>query len=361
MNFKQKYINIIILLNVFAYMLFGCKSYNHLELKYLDKYEILPGYNYKSTLIGGLSGIDFDKKSNQYYLVTDDKSEYNFARLYKANIVINNKKIDTLIFTDVIPIFNKDGKYIDFQNSDFESIRFNPEKKIFVLGDEGGKYNKPSIRIIDCNGNFIRNLDLDTNYVNQTRSNNSFESISFSDDYKSIFYATEAPLFNDGEVSSLNNKGLIRIIESDFENGNIKKETLFWLNKVPYPAAIKPPWKGTGSDNGLSEILYLNNNQMLILERSGAYQKDGSFNFTCKLFSLTSKETNSKILRKSKKDEIFNFSSLPFKSTNIEGMTLGPIIDGDQSIFFISDNNFKNDASVIYLFTLNKKKQNDKQ
>ncbi|MGL1465779.1 esterase-like activity of phytase family protein, partial [Vibrio parahaemolyticus] len=56
---------------------------------------------YKGTTVGGLSGIDYNPQKDEYYCISDDRSNINPARFYTANIVIKANKIDTVVFTDV--------------------------------------------------------------------------------------------------------------------------------------------------------------------------------------------------------------------------------------------------------------------
>lgn len=333
----------------------NCSSYEKVSFNYLDSYEIQPNLEFQETKMGGFSGIDYKAESNTYYLVSDDRSENSPARFYIAKINISNNTIDSVDFLK--PVFFTDTKkeLLKEQTSDFESIRYNPKKDILFLADEGGKKGKAAIKIIDTTGHYISDFKLDTSYIKKIRPNKSFESISFSKDYKSFFYATEAPLVDDGDIPTIGHGGLIRIIESNIDS-IANNQFLYELEKVPYAANGKPPWEGTGSDNGLSEILSLGKNQFLTIERSGVFQRDGTFNFYCKVFFVKTKSiksiSNHKVFKTIKK-EIFDFSKLSNGKFNLEGMTLGPIIDNKQYVVFVSDNNFEeNISTMIYLFTM---------
>ena len=63
------------------------------SLKFIDEYVIPFNFNYKGTCIGGLSGIDFDKEHNVYYLLSDDRSDINPVRFYTAKINLSNNGI----------------------------------------------------------------------------------------------------------------------------------------------------------------------------------------------------------------------------------------------------------------------------
>jgi hypothetical protein len=79
------------------------------SLKYLGAYEIPYGFKYKNTIVGGLSGIDYDAKHDLYYLISDDRADKNPVRFYCASIFFTQSGIDSLVFTDVINILQPDG------------------------------------------------------------------------------------------------------------------------------------------------------------------------------------------------------------------------------------------------------------
>ena len=334
-------------------LFFGCSTHKVIEMNYVDYYDIAPNLTYNNSKVGGISGIDFNVKNNSYFLISDDRSEHSEARFYEVLIDIKKNKIDSVVFLKKTIILDENKNPYAKNQIDLESIRFSPNQNILLISDEGGEQGKTTIRTINNEGEFIREFPLSNEYLSKIRKNKSFESLSFSKDYQTIFYATEAPILDDGMISTSNNRGVIRIFESNFKNGKIKKELKYWLEKVPQKAEIQPPWNGTGSDNGLSEILSLNSNEFLTLERSGAYQKDGSFKYICKVFFTKITKKGVENIFHTDKKELIDFSKFSFGGVNVEGMTLGPIINQKQSVLFVSDNNFKNKISTrIFLFTM---------
>ncbi len=346
---------LLLIVSLVVLLVSNCSSYEKVFFNYLDSYEIQPNLEFQETKMGGLSGIDYKAESNTYYLVSDDRSENSPARFYIADINIYNNTIGSVDFFKSVLFTDRKNELLKEQTSDFESLRYNPRQKVLFLADEGGEKGNAAIKIIDTIGHYISDFKLDAPYLKKIRPNKSFESISFSKDYKSVFYATEAPLVGDGDIPTIDYGGLIRIIESNID-GVVKKQFLYELEKVHYGATGNPPWEGTGSDNGLSEILSIGKNKFLTLERSGAYQEDGTFKFTCKVFFVKGKKKgNNNDLRtyQTVKKEVFDFSKLPDGKFNIEGMTLGPIINNKQYIVFVSDNNFKDTIpTMIYLFVI---------
>src|SRR5689334_1561736 len=70
-------------------------------VKLLGEYDIPYNLMYKNTTVGGLSGIDYDARHNVYYFISDDRSDINPARFYKAKIFVTSKGIDSIHFTAV--------------------------------------------------------------------------------------------------------------------------------------------------------------------------------------------------------------------------------------------------------------------
>ena len=89
---------------------------NH--LKFLSEYDVPYNKDFQNTIIGGLSGIDYDPRKNVYYIISDDRSEKNPARFYKAEIIINQDKIDSVIFLDTKFFKNSAGNFYPDSHND---------------------------------------------------------------------------------------------------------------------------------------------------------------------------------------------------------------------------------------------------
>ncbi|MFZ1527175.1 MAG: esterase-like activity of phytase family protein, partial [Ferruginibacter sp.] len=111
--------------------------------------------------------------------------------------------------------------------------------------------------------------------------------------------------------------------------------------------------------NGISSILSLNENQLLVLERSFS---TGNISLVVKIYltNLTGAENirdNESILlspvKKSlTKKLIFDFSSLKITIDNLEGICFGPRLpNGNRSLLVIADNNFNPlEQTQLFLF-----------
>jgi hypothetical protein len=338
-------------------------SANINSLKYLGGYEIPYNFKYRSTTVGGLSGIDYDAKNEIYYLVSDDRSDHNPVRFYTAKIFFSQQGIDSLIFVDVINILQPDGNiYPDrsqdpFKNPDPEAIRYNPLRKQLVWSSEGERIVKaddtvlvnPSVIFIKTNGNYIDSFELPSNLKIQTvekgpRRNGVLEGMTFADNYKTLFVNIEEPLYEDGPRADLTaNNAFVRIFKFDVAR---KRNTAQYAYKLEPIAFAANPSSGF-TLNGISDILSIGNNKQLVIERSFS---EGRIQNTIKLFIADLEEAtdirlitlkNDRSFNPVKKTLLLNMDDLGIHIDNIEGVTFGPLLpNGHKTLLFVADNNF---------------------
>ncbi|MDQ6890944.1 MAG: esterase-like activity of phytase family protein, partial [Bacteroidota bacterium] len=121
----------------------------------MSEYEIPFNQQFQHTIIGGLSGIDYNAKKNEYYIVSDDRSEKNPARFYKARIIINKDKIDSVIFLETIFLRDKEGNLYPgiladpYYTPDPEALRCNPLNNTFTWSSEGERIVKPGNVVLE--------------------------------------------------------------------------------------------------------------------------------------------------------------------------------------------------------------------
>ena len=103
------------------------------KLKFINSIEIPFNQEFQNTKIGGLSGIDYDKKKDLYYIICDERSQENFSRFYTAKINIKNDTLQAIDFKESNTLKNEAGN--TFGNwlttpetsADPEDIRYNPK------------------------------------------------------------------------------------------------------------------------------------------------------------------------------------------------------------------------------------------
>ena len=347
------------------------------SLKYLGSYEIPFNLKYKSTTVGGLSGIDYDAKNELYYLISDDRSDKNPARFYKAKIFISQKGIDSLVFVDVENMFQSDGKVYPnslqdrFKTPDPEAIRYNPENDYLLWSSEGERIVRandtvlinPSVIMIRPNGKYVDSFALPeimkmTATEKGPRKNGVFEGMSFADKYKTLYVNVEEPLYEDGpRAEVVDNGAFIRIIKFDVNNKKSIAQYAYKLAPVAFAARPENEFKV----NGVPDILSLGNKKLLVIERSFS---TGRLACTIKLFiadlndatdvsEMVLKENHS--FTAAKKTLLLNMDDLKIYTDNIEGVTFGPLLpNGHKTLLFIADNNFNPlEKAQVLLFEVN--------
>lgn len=343
-------------------------------LKLLNVYTIPDGSTYNGTVVGGLSGIDYDKRGNIFYLISDDRSSVNPARFYKARILFNDKGIDTIIFCGVHTMLQSNGSpYPSVEQDphhvpDPESIRFNADQNQLVWSSEGerdlkdGKIlSNPAVTIMDTLGRYISELPLAANLQMSEselgpRKNGVFEGLTFADDFKSLFVSIEEPLYQDGPRADLvPNNSWLRIYKYDLTRQLVASQYAYLPDAVAQPATPENAFK----INGLVELLSVGPSDLLTVERSFS---TGRIGCTVKVFvtDFRGAEDVSNIysLRKQppaqpvRKKLLFNFDTLGVYVDNVEGITFGPALpNGHRTLIFIADNNFSSlEKTQVFLF-----------
>ena len=332
------------------------------QLKFINAIEIPYNQEFKNTKIGGLSGIDYDKKQDIYYIICDERSQENLSRFYTAKIDITDDQLKSITFQEANTLKNQSGNTFGSwitnpdTSADPEDIRYNPKTKSLVWSSEGARVingaktvlQNPSLTNMDLKGNFKDQFNLPSNLEMKQeqkgpRNNGTLEGITFDKNYKTIYTSLEEPLFEDGNQASTAAGGLIRFYQFDLKT---KKNTSQYGYKLE-PIAHEPNPKGSFAVNGVAGIQYYKNKQLFIVERS---YSTGTQACTIKVFlSDFNKATdvkNYESLQQEKinlatKKLILNMDDLGIFTDNIEGLTFGPkLANGNRSLIFISDNNF---------------------
>jgi hypothetical protein len=337
-------------LTFFAFLFFSCNKTTQTKLTFLDEYVLGDSIQFKNTIIGGLSGVDF--VSNQYYFVVDDSND---PRVLSANITISDDKIQSIKFKDLILLADRTTNFYQQNALDLESIFVDESTNEIYLVSEGSIHtNKlPTVFKSDIKGRFLEEFQLPKNLSNlqSIKHNGAFEASSKSVDNKGFWVAMEAPLNVDGEEPTFaKTSSPVRITYFDKTSKKATKQFAYQLENITKPA------KGNINLNGVTAILEYKENHFLVVERT--YQSGyGSYGNIVRIFDVTADESATNILEidalKSskfiplKKRLVFNFEDVKDKLTNkiidnIEGITFGPELEnGNKSLLLISDDNFQ--------------------
>lgn len=314
--------------------------------------------DYKGTVVGGLSGIDYDAASGTYYLLSDDRSDQNPSRYYTATIALTATSMGTPQLQSVTSLKKPDGSLFgdrktDPQVADPEAIRYLPASKTFLWTSEGdkGRMVQPFLREARLDGSFVRELPLLDMFKVQkgaagSRDNLVFEGLTLNPDGKTAWLGMEAARFEDGDEPSVTSGGgPARFTLLDLASGAALKQVAYQLDAIP-----QAPVPATGfADNGVPELLALDAHRLLVLER--AYMQ-GVGN-SLRLYLVDTRSGSDVLATPAlkagnftpvSKQLLLDFGSLKNaglpRLDNTEGMTWGPVIGGKRTLIFVSDDNF---------------------
>ena len=356
---------------VTAVLLNSCSATQHsskpetiIRLKFLSEYDFPYNKNFQNTVTGGFSGIDYDAQKKIFYIISDDRSERNAARFYEAKILINEGRIDSVIFLDTKFFKTNSGNFYPnshndpYHTPDPEAIRYNAKNNTILWSSEGERIIKPdkvvlenpSVTQIDSDGIYIDTFILPPQlhmHVSESgpRQNETFEGLAFAEDYKSLFVSVEEPLYDDGPRAAVNDStAIIRILKFDMASKKAIAQVAYRIDAVAH--APTPP--GSFTINGVTDILSAAENKLFVVERSFS---TGRLGCAVKLFlaDLSNADNiehipslkNKKDVKNVTKKLLLDMDSLGFYIDNIEGVTYGPRLpDGHRTLIFVSDNNF---------------------
>ena len=333
------------------------------KLRWIDTQSISHNKSFKGTTIGGLSGITFNPTNKKWYFISDDRSEKNPARFYEAHLSYDKNKFKYTRFTDVhtlkqandttYPSKNKFQKQHNGDVADLESIRFDPNANKILYTSEGDRSLglNPFIRESDLKGNYkseipiANHIKLDNKNKQGFRNNFALEGSSFSPDGQSIWTSMEGPLIQDDDTPNPTSGALTRITQYN-RNGSLVSEYAYPLDAVP-----GTPGAGKIAENGISELLAVNNHEFLTLERASVQSADGAFHNYVRIYKFDTKNaTQIKDINSIKDQNVqpvkkklvanLNESNIG-KIDNVEGMTFGKKLEnGNDSLVLVTDNNF---------------------
>ncbi|PKI23448.1 hypothetical protein CW746_05280 [Staphylococcus succinus] len=338
-------------------------SHNVDRIKLIDTKTIPYNQTYKETTIGGLSGITYNPQNNKWLAISDDRSEQNPARFYEAKLNYNNDTFNNVKFTKVHTLKQPDGstypnkaQYKEKQTGhvvDAESIRIDPLHNQIMYTSEGDRSLglNPFIRLATTNGNYLSDIPINNTIKMDHRSKKGFrnnlalEGSTFSNNGQTLWTSMEGPLIQDDTLPTPESGALSRITQYD-RQGNTLSEFAYPLDAVP-----EKPGKGRPADNGISEMLAINDHEFLTLERASVQTDDGSYKNFVRIYKInTNKGTDIKNktslkhanVKPLKKELIANLNHHDIeKVDNIEGMTFGKKLpNGNDSLVLVVDNNF---------------------
>ncbi|RTZ41563.1 esterase-like activity of phytase family protein [Candidimonas sp. SYP-B2681] len=335
-------------------------------LRFIGEQQISTREQFLQTTVGGLSGIDYDASKDRWILASDDRSDFDQTRFYTAALAYNEQSFDSVTLTAVTRLKQENGhtyprRWFGGESADVEAIRFDPVDGSVWYTSEGdrGRGLDPFIRRASNAGLFIEELPTHTLFTmrqhSQTgpRNNLAFEGLTFTPDGQSLWTAMEAPLWQDGPLPSTSVGAMVRMTQYS-RSGQVLKQVAYPVDAIP-----ATPGRGKFADNGVTEILAIDDERFLVAERSAVQNAAGKYSNFIRIYEMDISGATDisgftslaaidfqPVVKRLVLD--LNTLALP-KLDNIEGMAWGPrLANGNASLVLVSDDNFN--ASQVTQF-----------
>lgn len=322
-------------------VLAGCACPPAPQLEFLGQHQLAHGATLDGTVVGGLSGISYDAAADVYYLVSDDRSAINPARFYTARISLSENGIDDVDMVATHPWLDRDGKPFRPMDAgakppvvppDAEGIAFDARRHRLYWSSEGERRSDgvrldPWVRIAGLDGDYLGEFPLPAQLrmsdgEHGARRNHALEGLSLSPDGKYLWAAMEWPIYEDGAPPDQHHGASVRVTRFDVDSSRADAEFRYPLDAVS---------AGPGGDNGLSDLVALDDQSFLVIERGfGSHS----------VIRIYRAWVDGDALDKELLVDLTTVAGLD-PLDNIEGITLGPkLADGRQSVVLVSDDNF---------------------
>lgn len=363
----------------------NCALAADINLSYLGQQTVPTGTLFAGTSVGGLSALDYDAANQRYFALSDDRSGINPARFYTLSLDLGQftraaaPGMAGVSFTGVTTLQQPGGGAFATNAVDPEGLRLDPARGTLYWSNEGQRspgFLNPTVREMNLDGTHARDFAVPT-YYNPSGSslglsagdqgvydNLAFESVALSTDGNTLYVATENGLTQNGLPATILSGSRSRILAFDIATGLPSAEYIHDIAPVP----VLPRPITALATNGLSDMVAIGDLEFIAIERSFssgvAVPGTSTTGYTIRLHHLdATSATNVAGLSSLSglaitpvaKTLLLDLATLknddgsPLALDNIEGLTLGPVVDGKQTLILVSDNNFSASQSTQFV------------
>lgn len=307
------------------------------------------------TRVGGLSGLVWDAPNGRWIALSDDRSEKAPARFYSLTLDYDASAFRGVTITGAVTLLERDGKPFPVRGVDPEAMRLHAPSGTLYWASEGDATTgiDPVLRGTSPDGRFLRDIALPARYhvsgdgQRGPRNNLAFEGMAVTPDARTLIVALENALVEDGPKASPTEPSPVRLATFDIATGRAGAEWVYVTDPIPQA----PAKAGGFADNGVSEILALDDRSLLVMERGFSAGRGNSIRlYRADIAGATDVAAIDRLAGESwtplAKTLVLDLATLGVALDNFEGMDLGPQLpNGNRSLVIVSDDNF-NDAQV---------------
>ena len=290
----------------------------------------------------------YDERRGVFYAFSDDPGN---VRFYTLRIGVS-AGVPAVQILAVTTIRDASGQPFATATVDPEGLALTKDDTL-VLTSEGfsNRLIDPWVREFSLDGRQLGVLPVPAAFLpgagRGVRQNLGFESASTAPNGRFLFTGTEAALAQDGPPATLGAGSPARLLRYNLQTRTLDRQYLYWTD----PIAEAPVPATNFAVSGLVELLPLNNQFLLAMERSFSVGAPGTGN-KIKLYSVAlpgaddvngfdSLATLLGGIQPVAKTLLLDLDALGLPLDNVEGMAFGPDLpDGRRSLVLVSDNNF---------------------
>jgi hypothetical protein len=324
-------------------------------LEYLGDTTIPAGMPFHGTVVGGLSSITYDASRDVYYALSDDQGAgftptSTPSRFYTLHIDISDGSLDAgdVTVVSTTTLLGLDRQPFPAQSLDPEGMTLTPQHTLVVTSEGiSSRGIPPFVREFSVSGQELRDLPV-PGYFDPTdpsvgvRNNLGFEAAAVTPDGQRLVVGTENALVQDGPAATTSTTSPARILSYHIGHGPSDREYVYDTDPVVAPSPVF-------TVNGLVELLPLNQQFMLAMERSFSVGVGNDIRiYQVALPGATNVSGvpdlhNVSDLQPAQKSLLLHLPATVGGQPldNVEGLTLGPLLpDGRRAVLMVSDNNF---------------------
>ncbi len=336
-------------------------SFGKVELEFLGEATLPTGLLFEGTEVGGLSALVHDSDLGIYLALSDDRGSLAPPRYYTLELALEDGALSQgdVTIRQVVTLFDDlTGQPFLSGELDPEGLALTKQGTLFLASEGDVSLGiDPFVNRFGVAGQEVAALEMPAKFLvgNMTgiRNNLAFESLTLSPQDTQLFTATENALFQDGPAASLSSGSPCRILSFDPATGFAGAEYVYITDPVAAPTVPK----GDFSTNGLVELLSLETDRFLAMERSfsvGVGNAIRIYDVDTKaaddVSAIEALEAVIDSIVPVTKSLVLDLDALGLLLDNVEGMTFGPVLpDGRRTLVLVSDNNFSSTQFTQFL------------
>jgi hypothetical protein len=322
-----------------------------------------PGPRWDAAL-GGLSGLYYDRSSSTLYAVSDLPRRFE-PRLYTFSVELTDTSLH--LEPKSVQFFREREPSGRLEGLDAESIA-GDGRGVFYIGTENGferpKQTVPRILRVQADDLLVTGeLTLPEAYLPSpdapprgTRSNLAFEGLALSPSKRWLAAMVESSLEQDGEPATFEHGASVRLLLWDLTAPGDPTEYFYPIEPIPRPSTGTP----IGGVNGVSELIFVGERRLLVLERAYVPLAEGHGPNTLRIYEVAMPDEPtppggpprqlSKRLVLDLDDIVPKLDPGARLLDNAEGMTIGPDLpSGEASLLLVTDDNFRTEQRTVFL------------